>query len=411
MVTGAWIVCASGADYAQVGALAKTGRWEIGVSFDSSVNRSTALSVNNYILPAGAQIEGLRQEALNNSVVLTVSGLSTNSTYTLTVTNVQNTSGSTLPVAALPFTTKPMSWAAVGGQEFGFEPNAVAVGDDGFDLISGGVEMWNIYDEATFAYEQISGDFDKRVRVVSQESSSEEARAGLMVREALDEGRPRPADPTNPAEAFSRYIQVQVNPTNTAYTDFSGNAVPGRNQHQVNVRFYTGGIGNPNFQGTENPTLTDNAPPTHPNAWLRLKRVGQTFHVFRSSEGTNWVRLGSYTFPKTDADGNAVPPFSNTAFVGPNYSPETGNIPESSGARRAFIARFRDYSNATGDVNVDPPQLSIARTGNQVEITWNTGTLQGATNIVGDNWTDLGTASPLKLTPDKRTQFFRARNP
>ncbi|HTG43109.1 MAG TPA: hypothetical protein VK633_01135, partial [Verrucomicrobiae bacterium] len=230
----AWASSIGAADYAQAGALAKNEKSEIGIVFDATVSLSSALSTANYLLPEKVLIEGLRTESLNNSVILTVSGLASNVTSFVTLTNVQSTTGTTLPPLALSFTTKPMSWAAVGGQELGFVSDAIAVGETGFDLISGGVEMWSTYDESTFAYERINGNFDKRVRILSQEPSSEEARAGLMVREALDEGKPRPADPTNPAEAFSRYLQVQVNPVKTAYTDFSGNVVPGRNQYQVN---------------------------------------------------------------------------------------------------------------------------------------------------------------------------------
>jgi hypothetical protein len=110
-------------------------------------------------------------------------------------------------------------------------------------------------------------------------------------------------------------------------------------------------------------------------------------------------------------DGNPVADFPRTVYVGPNFSPEVGNIPADSGQRRAFLAQFRDYSDASGDVEIEEPSLSIARAGDQVEITWSAGTLQAITNVAGTAWSDLGTTSPLKITPDKRYQFFRARNP
>ncbi len=396
-------VAASGADYAQAGALAKNGDWEISITYDNTVNRSSALADANYLLPANAQITDLREQPLDNGVVLTVSGLATNAAYTLTVTNVQTVSGTVLPPLPLSFTAKSLTWTAIGAQEFGFAPDVVANGDGGFDLVSGGSQMSGFYDESTFVYESITGDFDKRVRVASQEDSSQEARAGLMVRETLDDGKVRPVDPSNPDEAFSRYLQVQVAPVGTDYTDFDGSAVPGLNQYQVNVRFLTGG-------STDQPSIATNTP-AYPNAWLRLKRVGQTFHVFSGTDGTNWTRLGTYTFPTTDSDGNPVPTFSKAAFVGPNYSPEVANIPDSTGVRRAFLARFRDYSNASGAVQLDPPQLTISPNGSQLSVAWTGGTLQGSTNLANNVWTDLGTSSPLLLTPDKRYQFFRARNP
>lgn len=394
------------ADYAQAGALNRNGTSEISIVYDASVSRESASAIANYTFAdTNIGILGIRYVPLDNSVVLTVPSLSTNSS-SVTVSNIQTTAGATLPAATLSFRPTGASWAAVGGQELGFTPDAVAVGANGFDLISGGIQMRDTYDESTFVYEAITGDFDKQVRVPLQEPSSERARAGLMARETLDEAKPRPNDPFDPAQAFSRYIQVDVNPTKDAANG------PGQNRYEVNVRFYTGGIGSPDFDVTE--TFTNNtAVPNYPNAWVRLKRVGQTFYTFRSDTGTNWVSLGAYTFPTTDADGNPVPAFSATAFVGPNFSPETGNISDSANARRAFLAQFRDYGNGIGTVPVEPPgdvKITIARVQNQVELTWSGGgTLQTSTNLAGAGWANLSGTSPVRVAADKKAQFFRVK--
>jgi hypothetical protein len=397
-LTGVIVLTAFGADYAQVGSLTKNSKWEIGVLFDSTVTRDSALLFENYLF-TDPQVEILELEyvALNHSVILTATGLIENSVNSLMLTNMQSSDGSALPAATHSFRAKPISWVSVGGQEFGFEPEAVAVGDDGFDLISGGVQMWDRYDESTFVYETVTGDFDRRVRVVSQEPSSEFARAGLMVREALDAGKQRPADVANPAQAFSRYVQVHVTPDDTAFV----NDNPITNIHQVIARPYLGGIGSPNFEATEI-LISNEVSPPYPNAWLRLARIGQTFYFFRSPDGTNWTSLGSFSFPT---------PFSNTAYVGPNYSPETGNIPQSSGARRAFLARFREYGPASGDIpTVNPPRLGIVRTEREITIDWNGGgTLQTSSDLT--TWSNLPGSSPVKITADMHHQFFRVRIP
>ncbi len=390
-----------GADYAKAGVLAKGDAWEISVIYSNTVQR--AISQDNYILPEGVELTDIRDYALDNAVVLVATGLATNSAYTITLTNVQSTSGATLSALPLSFTAGGMSWAAIGVQELGFQAQALAGGTNSFDLISGGSEMFNQYDESTFVYEAITGDFDKRVRIEFQEGSSQDARAGLMIREAVDELKPRPLDPSDPAEAFSRYLQIHATPVTTAFTDFKGNPVPGRNQFQINFRSLPGGA-------TDSPPADTNAP-AYPNAWVRVKRVGQTFHVFRGSDGTNWVRQGTFTFPTTDLDGNAVAPISNRLYVGPNYCPELSNIPTSTGERRAFLAKFQDYSNASGEVDIEPPKISITQSGSQVEVSWTAGTLEGTTNIASGAWTALGTVSPIKITADKRYQFYRARNP
>jgi hypothetical protein len=302
---------------------------------------------------------------------------------------------------------KDMGWATVGGNEPGFTRDAVAVGDTGFDLISGGIQMRDYYDESAFAFEKITGNFDRKVRVAMQENSSFEARAGLMVREVLDENRPRPGDTENPDEAFSRFIQLHVNPVLTAYTD-GGQPVEAANQHEAIARFYTGGIGSPTFEPTEILAISNNVAPPYPNAWLRIRRVGSTFTLFRGADGTNWTQLGAYTFPATDARG----PLGSTLCVGPNFSPETGNIPLSSNARRAFLAQFRDYGSAGPSVPSDPPTLTIRRVeNNQVEIAWDGGgTLQTSTTLRPNSWTAApGAVSPFRAPASPQYRFYRVQ--
>jgi len=403
-----FISSAGAADYAQAGALAVNGNWEVSVVFNNTVSPGSVADISNYFFPPHeqVQIDNIRYQPLDNAVVLTVSGLATNSPNSLTVSNIKDTAGATLPPATLSFTTKPISWTAVGGQQFGFAPDAVAVGDTGFDLISGGVLMHNSnYDESTFAYETLTGDFDRKVRVAFQEPSSTDAIAGLMVRETLDAERPAPADSSDPAQAFSRYFQVQVAPSALAYQDEFDQPA---NDYGVTVRRFLGG----SSLGYSETLTTDTNAPAYPNAWLRLKRVGQTFYAFRGTDGTNWVSLGTFSFPASDDGGNQMPPFGNNVFVGPNYTPETANIPPSTGERRAFMAQFRDYGLASGDVPVGYNHLSIVKDGNQVELSWSgPGTLQSSTNLNSTVWADLGSSFPIRVTADKKAQFFRVRIP
>ena len=398
---------AEGAEITAAGALAKNGKWEVSVDFPADVARNSAVQTGNYSFPGAASIsiEGLRYIALDNAVVLTVAGLVTNDLYSVKIENLSDTSGKALPAVTVSFMARAMSWAAVGAQELGLPADAVAVGQTGFDLISGASEMWGTYDESTFAFEIVNGNFDKKVRINSQEGSSAAARAGLMVREALDEGRPRPADPTNLEEAFSRYLQVHVNPATTAFGE------PGDNLHQINIRYYTGGIGSTNFDATENPVITNNVAPPYTNAWVRLRRIGEVFEAFRGNDGTNWISLGSFRFPTNDASGNILPKFASTVYIGPNYSPEVANIPESAGARRSFMAQFREYGD-TGLLPVEPPTLTIARVGTDVRVQWEGGgTLQSNTNLATSIWTDLPGVSPvlIPLRPEKKQEYFRVR--
>jgi hypothetical protein len=387
-------------DYATAGALQKDDKWEIGVLFDSTVDHDTILSLDSYKLSAGT-IESMRLVPPDGAIVLTATGITLTNENILTITNISAASGGTLPQLNLFFYAKEMSWTEIGASQLGFTADAVSVGDTNFDLISGGFQLFDIYDEATFVYERLSGDFDKHVRVDYQDPSSPWARAGLMVREALDTGKPYPSDPSDPAMAFSRYLELHVTPLQTSYGD------PASNTHEVNVRYYPGGIGSPNLP-TEQPALTNNAAPGYTNAWLRIKRTGQVFEVYRGTNDVQWFQLGSFTFPTNDINGA----FPSTVFFGPSYSPENGNIPVNSGTRSAFLARFRDYGGTGNNTPKEAPSINITRlTTGEVEISW-TGQaiLQTNTAALPVGWSDLAVGSPYRFTPQGKATFFRLRS-
>jgi hypothetical protein len=392
---------ANAQNYAQAGALQRNGIWEVGVTFSDEVDLSSVADVSHYALSSGEIREVIRFIPRDRAVVLPASGLAASQQYTLHVTDILSTNQTVLPPLDLGFRTGPLAWTEIGANELGFPADAVGVGNDGFDLISGGVQFWSTYDEGTFAYEKLTGDFDKKVRVAFQDNTSAFAKAGLMAREFLDEGKPRAADPIDPALAFSRYVMVDVNPVTTA------EGADANNLYEVLVRPFPGGIGSPN-DPTESLGISQNAAPPYPQAWLRLKREGQTFSFFRGTDGINWTLLASFTFPTQDVNGNPTQPFPNEAFVGGLYSPENGNISLQSGLRNSFVAQFRDYGTATG--TVDRPKLTIAKKGNQVQVSWTGGgTLQSTASLATPAWGDVPGASNPYVTTPSGNMFFRVK--
>jgi len=173
-----------------VGALLKGGKTEIGVGFDEDFKIATANSTNNYSLSAGT-IESVRvvnrpasgfDASLGikeyNSIVLVASGLTAGQTYQLTVKNVEDLKGNKIPAAGVVVSFKAedkKTWTVVGAHEAGagFVDDAVRVGDEGFDIMSSGVGFWADYDEATFANEKLTGNFDKIAQLEYQDQSSQ----------------------------------------------------------------------------------------------------------------------------------------------------------------------------------------------------------------------------------------------
>jgi hypothetical protein len=143
-----------------------------------------------------------------------------------------------------------------------------------------------------------------------------------------------------------------------------------------------------------------NSVPAYPNAWCRIKRVGQTFTMYRSDDGINWVLLGTTTWGVDDASKTPMP---DTLFVGPDYAPEIGNITNPDD-RGTFLAQIRDYGDYS---TVFAPQLQVSRdVAGKVTLTWTTGTLVSSPTVDGTYAPVLNATSPFVVTPAPGSATF-----
>src|SRR5204862_7771859 len=101
--------------------------------------------------------------------------------------------------------------------------------------------------------------------------------------------------------------------------------------YRISARFSPGG----------STLVTGGGLASYPNNWLRLKRIGGTFVGYRSTDGVNWVQIGtrSVSLPDTVYFGMAVTSHNTAATT---------------------TARFRDLSNVVpaGTVPASPAALS-----------------------------------------------------
>ncbi len=306
-----------------VGALKNSsGTFDVGVIFDEALDVATIVN-GNFTLSAGT-VTGVKyiensstSFSLQRGVIVTASGLTAGSTYTITTKNIKDLKGNASSAVTTSFKVQSLTWVALGDPaNHLFPDSSIAVGDNGVNLQAGGKGFWNTEDDVNFAYEQVTGDFDKVVQVEQQDASSNWARAGLMVRETLN--------------ADSRYQAVHADPYPLKYDGTASNQ-----QYETNRRLGTGGATtSSNGGGT----------PVYPNVFVRLRRVGSVIHMYRSSDAVTWTELGFTDFA-ADGNGDATA-LPATMYVGLVYGPELGNIgSDGDPARRLFTARFRGYSN------------------------------------------------------------------
>ncbi len=389
-----------------------TGVVDVGIAFNKPVDEVSGRLISNYSVSPGtitgitwytnrftANSKNPLVMSVKQSALLKVTGLS--GSGTLTIKNVADTFGNKITSTNVPFTVaSSMKWGALGANELGGVNAVVPVAPNGFDVYSDGIGEWATYDEATFVYEQVTGDFDKKVRVEYQDGSSQWARAGLIVRDVTNFGVDRATQTGSAATAApydglaGRYQKVHGNPVGATLT---GPGTGGNALWEGNRRLDTG-------SATTSALTGANAAPPYPNAWCRIQRVGQTFTIFRSSDGMNWVTLGATTWGVTDVTKTPMPA---TVYVGPEYSPENGNITQVAD-RGTFLARFRDYGDY---VAIFAPQLkAVGDPSGKVTITWTTGTLVSASTVKGPYAPVTGATSPYSVTPSAgATMFYQVK--
>lgn len=386
----AFAVSLFAADDPLVGVLKHGDVYEFSVIFQQPVDFLSIQDLDHYAATS-AQFSASRLTATNQGVILTATGPTPGLDGVMQISHVLDASQNEIPPASIGFTVTNRFWTVIGGNELGFTPEVTAISTNGFDVFSGGIEQRDYYDEATFVGEVVTNDFNRIVRVQSVDPAGLGAKAGLMVRESLDEGKGRPLNPDDPAQAFSRYIELAVSSPQTA----DGQA--GDTTHRIWMRPTNGNL------VTQSLTVTNDAAPKFPDAWLRIQRVGNEFKMFRGTNGVAWEQIGSAQF--TD-------PAPTNLYVGVAFSPQNDDLSFNSGLRDLFVAKFRDYSGSS----TTRPSLTLKRINGQGELSWTNATsatwvLETTTTIPNPTW-DVAASQQNPQTIDLADQkrFFRLRS-
>ncbi|HEY5911781.1 MAG TPA: hypothetical protein VJA21_14360 [Verrucomicrobiae bacterium] len=293
----------AGVQVASVGSV--DGR-SIGVQFTSFVDPATAGNPNNYLVngvaPTAANVRTAfanygdplaNYPAWQKTVRLTLAS-QVASGYTVTVqpgvlsrTGVPvvqtNLTGDVLGLSDTDLGTSGVN-PLTAGEAFSGGSNQVQLLAGGSDIVP--ISTTGVADYGNYAYRQRTGNFDVAAKLTWETLTANGAKAGLMV-------RPMPTDLSSPT------IAETVFP-----------AAPGRNTYETGMRATYGG-GGTSWAASGAPANGNlGAYWSSGGSWIRIRRLGDTFAGFASSDGANWTLIGQ-TAPST----NDFPPLEYIGLV------------------------------------------------------------------------------------------------
>ena len=238
---------------------------QVDVCFDQPVDRAVAQEAERYALGGGVEVIGARVLSDGRTVSLQTTGLA-GELFRLKVKGIQNLAGESGDTEAEGLMSG-MTLADIGNP--GVKGSWVSCKVQEVDLESGGADIWGVADSFSYLHRVHLGDFDVSVQLAALSSvgtpGTHYTRAGIMVRESTDPASRNLMVGTYAPSAAAHHWVAHARLTTRGSTDI----IPGGALVPWSAAF------------------------EFPNAWLRLRRVANTFNCYSSTNGSNWVQLGS----------------------------------------------------------------------------------------------------------------------
>ncbi|HXJ59613.1 MAG TPA: lamin tail domain-containing protein [Verrucomicrobiae bacterium] len=269
------------------------------VTFSEPVEAASALDRQHYNL-LGAIIQNANFGDDTHTVILTTSPLVMDTAYALSINSVRDRASqpNTMITTQAAFVARTFTPRSVGKPALAGSITAVP---GGVDVSAAGADLGGFVDQGEFGLQLVTGDFDYQVRVEALDFTDIWAKAGLVARENLDAGSRFAGTLATPAMAGS-FFEYRTDPNRPAAS-------------------------------------TGTFPPSYPNMWLRLARVGDRFSGYASGDGQAWTLLGSASLA-----------LSNRLYFGVGASSHRTN--------RLAVTRLRDFAPITsgnGRIASSPP--------------------------------------------------------
>jgi regulation of enolase protein 1 (concanavalin A-like superfamily) len=139
-------------------------------------------------------------------------------------------------------------------------------------VIASGSDIWGSRDQFHFCYVMINGDFEVTTQVMSLTAANAYTKAGIMARVNLDDN--------------SRHVFYQVFPNNAARNNNNGGC---------EFQYRAEKAGNMKAIYPDPATAGKQFDVAYPNTYIRLKRTGDVFESYFSTDNKNWKLYTTYT--------------------------------------------------------------------------------------------------------------------
>jgi regulation of enolase protein 1 (concanavalin A-like superfamily) len=151
------------------------------------------------------------------------------------------------------------------------KPGKATIKKDEVEVVAGGADIWGKNDEFNFGYLKLDGDFDVSVQIKSLSKPHQYTKAGIMARVDLSDN--------------SEHVYFQVFPDNSPRNKNKGGC-------EFQYRFEKGGEMKAIYPNPE--TAGNKFDVNFPNTWIRLKRYGDIFESYISSDNKKWELYSSF---------------------------------------------------------------------------------------------------------------------
>jgi len=289
--------------------------FSVGLRFNQAVDPVTAAVAANYSINGGPAYQVSVRPDLKSVVLIPSPSFS--GAFAVTVSNVKDVNGVAISgpgasasgyVAGLIGIDVNPSVAVPIGQNFSFASNS-------FELSGGGVDIWNNADSYRYVYRTNAGDFDIQVRIPYIDIVRSSSKAGFVARDSLDPSCPMvcaAVDPPLPARNFYE----------------------GTTRATYNIAAVSWG----------NTTAA-----SFPDAWLRFRRVANTFHRYSSTNGVNWTY-----------DGQVSQKLQDTVLLGLGACAVLNVAGQPVRANLDNFGNFPGYTGATIGLLASPTNATVA---------------------------------------------------